>query len=108
MDIRPHELQLEGCVIELACHAPAGIGAKRRYLVLAVSGPYAPDPDWCARPHLGGYSLTVDCVYMTWVPESRRLGWINEVFVEDGRIYAHPWRDEIEVVEVGSSQLSLF
>jgi hypothetical protein len=35
--------------------------------------------------------------------------WINEVFVEDGRIFAHPWRDEITVVGVvGSAQLALF
>jgi hypothetical protein len=94
--VRPPELRIEGCLIKTSY----GTGGK----VLRVEGPYPPDPEWYARLRLGGYTIVYE-------PLDGRGGpcWINEVFVEDGRIFAHPWRDEITVVGVvGSAQLALF
>lgn len=108
IEVRPPELQLEGCIIEITTgNAPADVGPRNtRGRVIEVKGPYPPDPDWYVRPWLGGWTI----VFEDMRPDidGDRTRWINEVFVEDGRIYAHPWRDEIEVVEVGEAQLSLF
>ena len=90
----PPELQLEGATINTSY----GTGGQ----VLAVTGPYPPDPDWHIRPWMGGYTI----VYTP--PIGGGKCWINEVHVVDGHIYAHPWRDEIEVVDVGVQQTRLF
>lgn len=89
---RPPELELENCVIQTSY----GTGGR----VLEVC-PHTPNPDWLPRPLLGGWAI----VYL-----DRRgaKNWINEVFVEDGQIYAHPWRDRIEVVKKAPRQLRLF
>lgn len=91
--VRPPELRLEGCIIRTSY----GTGGR----VLRVEGPYPPDLNWFARPCLGGWTIVYE-------DDRDHTCYINEVFVENGRIYAHPWRDEIEVVEVGEAQLSLF
>jgi len=99
MESLPPELDIVGCEITTS-YGTGGI-------VTAVTGPYSPDPDWFARPRMGGYSIVYEdqC-------------WINEVYVENGRIYtgpckppdaACPGRDEVVVVgRVRSVQKSLF
>lgn len=89
---RPPELEIENCVIRTSY----GTGGR----VIEVRH-YAPDPDRLPRPCMGGWTI----VYLDTHGAKR---WINEVFVEDGQIYAYPWRDRIEVVERGPRQLSLF
>ena len=91
--LRPPELQLEGATIRTSY----GTGGR----VIEATGPHPPDPDWLLRPWMGGWTIVYE----------HRFGgpcWINEVFVEDGRIYAYPWRDKIEVVEAGVGQMRLF
>ena len=99
---RPPELQLEGSIIRTTW------GTFGR--VIEVQGPFQPDPDvewWLDRPDTGGWTI----VYEDLREGSRRgtKGWINEVFVEGGRIYASPWRDEIWVEKPAEmQQLALF
>ncbi len=80
---RPPELELEGCVIRTSY----GTGGR----VLEV------------RPHLPGSGW-----YIIFVDKTGYTCWLDEVFVEDGQIYAYPWRDRVEVVERGPRQLRLF
>lgn len=104
---RPPELQIEGCIIEITGNAPANVGrSKSRYRVTEVAGPYPPDPDWYVRPHLGGWTLVCKDDREGIVGDRTR--WINEVFAEDGKLFAYPWRDQIEVVEVREGQMRLF
>ena len=106
--LRPPELQLEGCIIEITSNAPSTPGKpKYRYRVREVSGPYPPDPNWYARPRIGGWTLV--CEDLREGISGNRTRWINEVFVENGRIFAYPWRDEIVVIERSAEQqLSMF
>lgn len=109
--LRPPELQLEGAIIEIARKGPASLGDHRaRGRVMDVSGPYSPDPDWFVRPLIGGYRITYERVDAHFLerPPTERVGWVSEVFVEHGRIYAYPWRDEITVVDPGVGQARLF
>ena len=116
VDARPHELQVEGCVIEIV-HQSQVPGAQpyvSRGRVLAVRGPYPRDPyieRWLGRPHLGGYTIEYEQLdaHLQYLPRHKRRGWLNEVHVVDGRIYAYPWRDEINVIERPSAlQTRLF
>lgn len=102
----PKELQIEGCVIEIVYKSKVP-GAKPYVSlgrVLDVRGPYPRDPHterWLGRPHLGGYTIEFEQLdeHLQYLPPHKRKGWINEVHVADGRLYAHPWRDEIHVIE---------
>lgn len=99
---RPAELQLEGAIIQITRYSKVnGEPYYSRGRVIEVSGPHPPDPDWYARPHMGGYTIEFECLdeHRMWQRKRYRTGWLNEVHVDDGRIYAYPWRDEVEVVE---------
>lgn len=89
----PPELQIVGATIRTS-YGTTGT-------VVEVTGPHPPDPNWYARPWMGGWSIR-------YVDESGAEGRINEVYVESGMILAHPWRDRIVVEERGRGQLQLF
>lgn len=110
--MRPPELQLEGCVVRIihgrTLSSAGGYAGTGR--VIRVSGPYPADPldiRWFKRPYIDGW-----CVKWEYLDPAHlvgQVGWMNEVFVEGGRIYAHPWRDEIVVVERSPmQQIALF
>lgn len=89
---RPPELEIENCVIRTSY----GTGGR----VIEVR-PCPPDPDRLPRPRMGGWTI----VYLD---KRGDTCWINEVYVEGGQIYAHPWCDRIVVVERAPRQLHLF
>lgn len=85
--LRPAELQLEGSIIKTSY----GTGGRVVEVIPRKDGTYT-------------------IVYVDLRPNmSHRKSWINEVFVEGGKIYAHHWRDQIHVVEkADEAQLTLF
>lgn len=116
VEARPQELQIEGCVIEIVhkSNVPGAPPYVSRGRVLAVRGPYPIDPHterWLGRPDLGGYTIEFEQLdkHLQYLPSHKRKGWINEVHVVGGLIYAYPWRDEIRVIERPSAmQTRLF
>lgn len=99
--LRPPELQLEGCIVRIKIKCKSGAVLEEVSRVVGVSGPYKRD-DW-DKPC---WNLALRRIKPEWMASTP--DWI-EVFVENGRIFAYPWRDEIVVIErPAEQQLSMF
>lgn len=104
LDERAVLVGLVGCEI-------AGRHISQPNVVTAIEGPGPPEPDWYARPLMGGYTIEFEDlrdieINQTSAGRKRR---INEVFVVGGAIVTGPTRDVITIGKrVRNVQLSLF
>ena len=90
--LRPPELDIEGCTIRTSYDTVGRV---------ETITPFRGDQGWMLRPLAPGWTIE-------YRDQRGDLCYINEVFVEDGQIYAHPWRDRIEVVQQVARQMRMF
>lgn len=90
--LRPPELDIEGCTIRTSYDT----GGRVETIT-----PFQGDSDYMLRPLMSGWTIE-------YRDERGSLCFINEVFIEGGQIYAHPWRDRVEVVHQVARQMRLF